>query len=254
MDLELAGRRAIVTGGSRGIGLAIAKALAAEGCAVGILARGEAGLERAAEELRRSGGRVAWAAADVTDAAAHDRALERLAADLGGVEIAVANAGGSAPGGVFEADDELWRSQWELNFLPAVRLLRWCAPRMERAGYGSFLVVSSISGLEAFGRASYVAAKAALHGFVKSAAREGAPRGIRVNAIAPGSIVFPGGSWDRRRREDPAAYRQVEASIPFGRLGTPEEVANVAAFVASPKASWVSGAVLVVDGCQTVSF
>jgi len=254
MNLELQGKRAIVTGGSRGIGLAIAKALATEGCSVGLVARGEEGLVRAAEEIRRLGAQVAYAAADVTDAQAHDAALARLVRELGGVEIAVANAGGSVPGGVFDAADDVWRGQWELNFLSAARLLRGCAPHMEKAGYGSCIVVSSISGLEAFGRPSYVAAKAALHGLTKSAAIEGAPKGIRVNAIAPGSILFPGGSWDRRRTETPDYYRQVEDSIPFGRLGTPEEIANVAAFVASPKASWVSGAVIVVDGCQTHRF
>ncbi len=255
MNLELQGKRAIVTGGSRGIGLAIAKALAAEGCSVGLVARTESQLEQAAAAIRKLGSHVAWAAADVTDAAAHDQALAHLVHELGGgVEIAVANAGASAPGAALEASDEIWRGQWELNFLSAARLLRGCAPHMERAGYGSCIVVSSISAFEAFGRPAYVAAKASLHGLVKTAAMEGAKKGIRVNAVAPGSILFPGGSWDRRRTAEPEHFRQVEQSIPFGRLGTAEEVANVAAFVASPKASWVSGAVLVVDGCQTVGF
>lgn len=254
MDLDLRGKRAIVTGGSRGIGLAIAKALAAEGCSVGLIARGEEGLCRAAEQIRALGVQVAYCTADVTNPVQHDLALARIVADLGGVEIAVANAGGSSPGGALGAGDDVWRSQWELNFLSAARLLRGCTPHMERAGYGSFVIISSISGLEAFGRPGYVAAKAALHGLAKTAAQEGARKGIRVNTIAPGSIVFPGGGWDRRRTEEPDYFRRVEESIPFGRLGTPEEIANVAAFVASPRASWMSGAVLVVDGCQTHSF
>mgnify|MGYP001179305070 CR=1 FL=1 len=254
MDLELQGKRAIVTGASRGIGFAIAKALAAEGCALGLIARGEEGLARAAEALRAEGVQVEYAAADVTDGMAHARALERLVNALGGVEIAVANAGGSAPGGALDAPDATWHAAWELNFLSAVRLVRGCAPHMEQAGYGSAIIISSISGLEAFGRPTYVAAKAALHGLAKTAAQEGAKKGIRVNAIAPGSIVFPGGSWDRRRIEAPELYAEVERSIPAGRLGTPEEVANVAAFLASPRASWISGTVIVVDGCQTHGF
>ena len=198
MNLELQGKRAIVTGGSRGIGLAIAKALAAEGCGVGLIARGEGDLAEAAREIRALGAHVAYAAADVTDAKAHDAALERLVRELGGgVEIAVANAGGSAPGGALDASDDVWRGQWELNFLSAARLVRGCAPHMERAGYGSCVVVSSISGLEAFGRPAYVAAKAALHGFVKSAAQEGAPkysrqRSSRMATSSPMLSVSPG--------------------------------------------------------------
>lgn len=254
MDLGLKGRRAIVTGGSRGIGRAIARALAAEGCAIGLMARGEKDLLEAADELRGLGARVEVAVADVTDGRSHDEALGGLVDRLGGVEIAVANAGGSTAGGVLDSSDEVWESQWQLNFLSAVRLLRGCAPFMEKAGGGAFTSISSISGLEAFGRPHYVAAKAALHGFAKSAAHELGPKGIRVNCVAPGSILFPGGSWDRRRLQDPDFFHGVERSIPFGRLGAAEEVANVVAFLSSPKASWVSGAVWVVDGSQTHSF
>ncbi|HWV38302.1 MAG TPA: SDR family NAD(P)-dependent oxidoreductase [Vulgatibacter sp.] len=255
MDLGLDGKRAIVTGGSRGIGLAIAKALAAEGCSLGLMARGLEGLEQAREALLAGGARqVEIEAADVTEASAHDAALGRLVAALGGVDVAVANAGGSRASAALSGPDETWRAQWELNFLSAVRLVRGCTPHLEAAGGGSVVIVSSISGLEAFGWPAYVASKASLHGYCKVAAQEGGPKGIRVNCVAPGPILFPGGSWDRRRTQDPEAFEEVERSIPAGRLGTPEEVADVVAFLASRRASWVTGTVVVVDGAQTHRF
>jgi 3-oxoacyl-[acyl-carrier protein] reductase len=246
MDLQLQGKRALVTGGTRGIGLAIVQALVAEGCRVGVIARGEEGLARVRAALP-----VHVAAGDVTDTASHDAAVAQLLAQLGGLDVAVANAGGSAAGRSDEAPDELWRAQLELNHLSAMRLLRATAPALE--GHGSLTIISSISGFEAFGHPAYVAAKAAVHAYAKVAAKEVGPRGIRVNCVAPGSILFPGGSWERRIRADPGRWNAYVASLPFARLGTPEEVARAVLFVASPAASWISGAILPVDGAQSVA-
>jgi 3-oxoacyl-[acyl-carrier protein] reductase len=250
LDLQLQNKRAIITGGSRGIGLSIAKTLAQEGCSVGLIARGEADLEQAVKSLTDSGAVAFYATADVTQLESMNQAIASLTDRLGGVEVAVANAGASAQGPALTAPDETWHNQWELNFMSAVRLLRGCAPFMEKAGYGAFTIISSISGLEAFGYPAYIAAKAPLHALAKIASKEGAAKNIRVNCVAPGSIMFPGSSWDKRRLTDPARVEQVAKSIPFGRLGTPEEIANVVAFLSSPKSSWVTGATLIVDGGQ----
>jgi 3-oxoacyl-[acyl-carrier protein] reductase len=250
MDLQLQNKRAIITGGSRGIGLSIAKTLAQEGCSIGLMARGEADLLQAEKALREMNVTVFSAVADVTQNETFNAALSSLIEKLGGVEIAVANAGASAQGPALSAPDETWRAQWELNFMSAVRLLRGCAPSMEKAGYGAFTIISSISGLEAFGYPAYIAAKAPLQALAKVASKEGAAKNIRVNCVAPGSIMFPGSSWDKRLKTDPARVEQVAKSIPFGRLGTPEEIANVVAFLSSPKSSWVTGTTVVVDGGQ----
>lgn len=252
MDLQLQHKRVIITGGTRGIGLATARAFAAEGCRLGLLARGAEGLALAADTLRGLGAEVYTTTADVCQP--HEEALSRLISALGGVDIAVANAGASAVGPVLSAPDEVWRGQWELNFLSAPRLLRACAPHFAAQGGGSMVAISSISAAENFGSPAYIASKAPLHAFVKSAAKEGAAQHIRVNAVAPGSILFPGGSWDRRRVHEPERFHKVLSEMPFGRLGRPEEVADAILYLSSPRASWVSGTVLVVDGAQSNRF
>ncbi len=253
MDLGLQGKVAIITGGSRGIGRAIALGLAAEGCKVAIAARGEEALERVAEEVRATGGQALAVPGDLTLPGSAERLVNRAVETFGRLDIVVNNLGGSAPANkpFMETEPKDWRAVVALNLYPAVEVSRLAVPHLRARGGGSIVIISSIYGREAGGYAGYNAVKSALNSLSKALSRELAPDNIRVNAVAPGSILFPGGSWDRRRQADPegiAAF--VERELPFGRFGTPEEVANVVVFLCSEKASWVSGACIPVDGSQ----
>lgn len=246
MDLGLAGRNAIVTGGSRGIGREAARLLAREGANVALCARGRDALERSAAEIEALGVRVHAETCDVADAQALADFLDHSRKALGGVDVLVNNASGFGM-----TDDEAgWEAGIKVDLLATVRATRQVAPWMEEAGGGSVTHISSISGLEPGSPPAYAAVKAALVSHAKTMAQELAPRGIRVNCVAPGAIYFEGGFWDQVKQGDRALYDAVEAAIPFGRLGTPEEVASVIVFLASPGASWVSGATVVVDGVQ----
>lgn len=254
MDLGLDGKVAMISGGSRGIGRAVAAGLAAEGCRVSLCARGSEGLDDAVRELRGRGAEAAASAVDVTREDQARRWLEETRSRFGEVDILVNNVGGSRPGGDLAASGNDWRGGFDLNFFSALGLCRLAAPSMRERKRGCVINVASIYGREWGGPMTYNAAKAALISLSKEMARELAPHGIRVNSVAPGSILFPGGSWDRRRKEDPegiAAF--VEREIPAGRFGTPQEVADVVVFLASERASWISGACINVDGCQSRS-
>lgn len=251
MDLGLGGKVAMITGASRGLGREIARALGAEGASLSLCARGTERLAEAAGELRALGYETLALSADVTSAADMERWLARTRERFGGVDILVNNAGGSRAGELGELSDQAWREAFELNFFSAVRLSRLAAAAMRARGGGAIINISSIWGRESGGALSYNPSKAALISFTKMLAREMAPRGIRVNSIAPGSILFPGGSWERRFREDPAFERDfIGRELPAGRLGRPEEVAYAVVMVASPQASWINGACLAVDGAQ----
>ncbi len=255
MDLALRGSRALITGGSRGMGLAIARALAAEGVALGLIARDQEGLAAAARQLTESGPpgtRVVTAAADVTDPPALNRAVEKIAAALGGLEHLVANAGGTVGGGnLTNSGPGEFTATFALNAGHAAELIRAGLPHLRAAGGGSVVIISSITGMRPAPRTAYAAAKAAEIQLAATAGQELAPAGIRVNAVSPGSIMFPGGSWDRFREQSPDDFAAFERTqFPLGRLGRPEEIADAVAFLLSARASWITGANLVVDGGQ----
>lgn len=248
MDLGLRGKRCIVTGGSRGIGRSIALGLADEGANVAICARAEGALRATESELREKGGEVYAAACDIGDPEALGGFLGAARREFGGVDVLVHNASALAIG----ADLGAWEASLRVDLMAAVHACEQVMPWMQAAGGGSILLVSSISGLEASPTPdyAYTSTKAALIAYAKKLSLLQAPHGIRVNALAPGSIEFPGGTWAQTRREQPDLYNAVLASIPFGRLGRPEEVADAAVYLVSPRASWVTGVCLVVDGAQ----
>jgi 3-oxoacyl-[acyl-carrier protein] reductase len=262
MNLGLDNKVAIITGSSRGLGLASATALAVEGCRVTLCGRTEATLRDAAAgvaaAVASAGGdpeRVFAVAADVSRPEGVQAVIDRTVDRCGGVDVLVNNVGLARGGSLLETTDADWQEAVDQTLMPAIRASRLAVPHMQRRGGGAIVIVASIFGREAGGRMTYNAVKAAEISLAKSLALELAPSGIRVNSVSPGSILFEGGSWWRRQQADPegiAAF--VKHELPFGRFGTPEEVGSVVAFLASPKASWISGTSVVVDGCQSRAF
>jgi 3-oxoacyl-[acyl-carrier protein] reductase len=255
MDLQLTDKVAVVTGSSRGLGLASADALVREGCRVCLCARGREALQEAVARLPGAGeGRVIGIAADLATASGVAQVIDGAVAAFGGLDILVNNVGLARGAGITGTPDDVWQEAFDQTMFPAVRASRLAVPYLRRRGGGAIIMIASIYGREAGGRMTYNAVKAAEISLAKSMARELAPDNIRVNSVAPGSILFQGGSWHRRQQEDPegiAAF--IGRELPFGRFGRADEVGSVVAFLASSRASWISGATVTVDGCQSRS-
>src|SRR5438105_11133231 len=276
MDLGLAGRSGLLVGAGRGLGGAAAVALAREKAKVAVVARTAEAVEAKAAECRKAGAEKALGiAADATDPASLKRAIETTAAEFGGIDALVTLVGGSQPGGTAELTGGDWETAYERNLWPAVRASRYALPNLiasaARRGFSVavpamqepqvtrdasvILHVASIWGREGGGPLAYNTAKAAVIALAHEQARELAPRGVRVLSLAPGSVLHPGGSWERRLKNDPATtVAFVQREIPFGRFGTAEEIGEVIAFLVSPRASWIAGSCVVVDGGQSRSF
>ncbi len=257
MDLGLTNKVAVITGGSRGLGFAAAQAIAAEGAHVVICARGAEQLQRAVEQLRSgsgAGARVEGVVADVSTEDGVRQVIDAAVSSFGRLDVLVNNVGSAKGADIESTTDAEWQDAIDQTLFPAVRATRLAVPHL-RAHGGAIVIVSSIFGRESGGRMTYNAVKAAEISLTKSLALQLAKDQIRVVSVAPGSTLFEGGSWWKRQQADPKGIAEfVARELPFGRFGRPEEVGAAIAFLSSPKASWISGTTVVVDGCQSRMF
>ncbi len=249
MDLMLQGKRALVTGSTRGIGRAIAERLAGEGAKVSICARNRDDVANAVAALSGSGAAAFGAACDVSKPDQLKAWIEASAAHLGGIDIVVANASALASG----ADLQAFTQAFEVDLMHTVNVVSMARPWLEKSSSGAIIAVASVSGVEDYGydEAAYGAMKAALLYYVKTLAGELAPKGVRVNAVSPGTTYFKDGFWAKVERDDPQGFAKAMAGNPMGRMASPADIANAACFLASAAASFITGANLVVDGGYT---
>jgi 3-oxoacyl-[acyl-carrier protein] reductase len=252
MDLGLTGKACLVAGASRGIGRAIAHSLAREGARVAAIARGEADLATLMREL--GDGHIS-VSADLITAEGASAAVDATVRAFGGIDVVIAVVGKSFAREASAMDDEDFTKSLDMNLWSPMRVAQRAVPHLIARGGGSLTLITSIWGREAGGAPGYNVAKAGVVALAKALARDYAKHNIRVNSVAPGSILFPGGGWDRRMKADPEMIADmVKRELPFGRFGTPEEVADAVTFVASPRAAWIAGACIVVDGAQSRAF
>lgn len=248
MDLGLKGLNALVTGGTKGIGRAITRTLAAEGVNVAFCARNAQEVTATAEELSSGGARVLGSVVDVADGTALVRWVNDAGATLGGIDIVVANVSALA----IASDDAAWQRGFEVDMMGTVRLINAAMPLLEKSGSGAIVTISSVSGREIdFAAGPYGAFKAAIVHYTQGLAHQLAGKQIRANTVSPGNTYFPGGVWNQIEQGNPAFYSQALAMNPMGRMATPQEIANAAVFLCSPAASFVTGTNLVVDGGLT---
>lgn len=248
MDLKLAGRRAVITGGTRGIGWAIAETLAAEGAAVALCARDGAAVAARVAELTARGARATGAAIDVADGPALAAWIDQVAADLGGIEILVSNPGAMAVGNSVED----WRRNFDVDILGARAAIEAAKPHLLKAGAetgdASIILISTVSTMEADGESAYGPVKAALTHMAKGIARQNAKAHLRANVVSPGTVYFEGGVWQTIERAMPDRFRDALARNPTGRMATPQDIADAVAFLASPRAGFITGVNLPVEG------
>lgn len=248
MDLGLQGRRAIVTGGTKGIGRAIVELLADEGCNVALCARDASEVRKVVAGLREKRVAATGRAVDVSDGPALEAWVRDAGTELGGLDILVPNVSALAVGNDLAA----WRAGFETDMMGSVRAVDAALPLLERSDAGSIVIIASVSGREIdFAAGPYGAFKAALIHYAQGLAYRLAPKGIRANTVSPGNTYFENGVWHRTERDMPELFRQALALNPTGRMGRPEEMARAAVFLASPAASFITGTNLVVDGALT---